>query len=225
MGGPTPVIFTPYGAPRRPEDYLAPTPFLDFEHPVVAAFTAEATAGLQDPVDQAVALFYAARDRIRYDAFRIDFNPKAFRASTVIEEGAAFCIPKAVLLAATARAVGIPASIGLSDVINHFTTPKLQEKMGDCDVFIHHGYATLYLEGRWVKAAPAFNKEMCDRFGVGATEFDGRSHAILQEYDADRNLRMEYLKDHGYWSDLPLDRIRDEFAAYYPPGFAKGLAQ
>ena len=215
------MIFTPYGDPVRPEDYLGPTPFINSDNPVVADYAANASKGTTNDCERAVRLFYAVRDDIRYDAFRIDFDPKAFCASTVIEEGAAFCIPKAVLLAAAARAVGIPAAIGLSDVVNHFTSPKLQAMMGDCDVFIHHGYAVMFVDGKWVKAAPAFNIEMCDRFGVSPTEFDGKSHAILQEYDADKNLRMEYLKHHGFWSDLPFDRIRDDFLGYYPPGFAK----
>lgn len=218
------MIFTPYGDPKRPEDYLAPTSFLDFETPVVRDFAAAALDGAQDPVEQAVRLFYAVRDQVRYDAFGVSFDPAGYKASTVVQDKAAFCIPKAVLLAATARATGIPAAIGLSDVVNHFTTPKLEALMGDSNVFLHHGYAAMYLDGKWVKAAPAFNKEMCDRFGVSPTEFDGRSHAILQEYDADKNLRMEYLKDHGYWSDLPFDRIRDEFRAYYPPHFVAAPA-
>ncbi len=213
------LIFTPYGYPKQPDNYLAPTKFLDFEDPIVRSFTEKAIDGKKTDLEKAVALFYAVRDQIRYDAFRIKFQEKYFTASNVVRDGAAFCIPKAVLLAATARAVGIPSAIGLSDVVNHFTTPKLKSLMGDCDVFIHHGYATLWLEGKWVKAAPAFNSELCDRFGVSPTEFNGKSHALLQEYDSERNLRMEYLKDHGHWSDLPYERIHSDFAGYYPAHF------
>ena len=107
-------------------------------------------------------------------------------------------------------------------MINHFTSDKLKRAMGGKEVFLHHGYAALHLDGKWVKAAPAFNLELCARFGVLPTEFDGVSDAVLQEYDAQRNLRMEYLRDHGFWSDLPFNRIKEDFEGYYPGSFNEG---
>ena len=65
--------------------------------------------------------------------------------------------------------------------------------------------SALHLAGQWVKAAPAFNLDLCTRFGVLPTEFDGTSDAILQEYDAQQHLRMEYLRHHGFWSALPFN--------------------
>lgn len=38
-------------------------------------------------------------------------------------------------------------------------------------------------------------------------------------------LQMQYLKALGIWSDLPYDRIRDEFRAYYPADCAKVATQ
>jgi transglutaminase-like putative cysteine protease len=213
------MIFTPYGLPDPGPAYLAPTAFLDFDHRLVRDFIARVAGSETAPIRKAVKLFYAVRDEVRYDPFAIRLQPAAFKASTVLRDGRAFCIPKAVLLAAAARAAGIPSAIGLSDVVNHFTSERLKRAMGGKEVFLHHGYAALHLKGKWVKAAPAFNLELCTRFGVLPTEFDGTSDAILQEYDAERNLRMEYLRDHGFWSDLPFNRIKEDFEGYYPRSF------
>lgn len=198
------------------EALLAPTDLLDYQHPAVAAFVRSAGAQTGTPVERAVALFYAARDRIRYDPYRISAAPADYRASSVALAGSGWCVPKASLLAACARAVGIPAAVGLADVANHLNTEKLRARMGGTDVFYDHGYVAMLLEDRWVKAVPAFNIELCQRFGVSPTEFDGRSDALYQEYNARGELHMSYLADHGCWSDLPLDKVFDDFAQHYP---------
>lgn len=209
--------FTPYGWPEPTDRYLAATDFLDFGAPAVAQFVADAVRDAITPTQKATRLFYAVRDRVRYDAGNVRLTPEGLRASTVVAEGEAFCIPKAVLLVAAARCAGIPAAIGLSDVVNHFSTPKMQQAMGGREVFMHHGWAALYLEGRWLKAVPAFNKELCALMGVPPTEFDGTRDAVLQQFKADGSVHMEYLRDHGIWSDVPLRRIDADWAGYYPP--------
>lgn len=209
--------FTPYGWPEPTDRYLAATDFLDFGAPAVAQFVADAVRDAITPTQKAARLFYAVRDRVRYDAGNVRLTPEGLRASTVVAEGEAFCIPKAVLLVAAARCAGIPAAIGLSDVVNHFSTPKMQQAMGGREVFMHHGWAALYLEGRWLKAVPAFNKELCALMDVPPTEFDGTRDAVLQQFKADGSVHMEYLRDHGIWSDVPLRRIDADWAGYYPP--------
>lgn len=212
------MIHVPPGGDAAPgPEWIAPTRFLDSAHPRIRAFAAEAVAGAEDDIGRAVKLFYAVRDGWRYDPFAIRLGAEHYVASEIHASGAAYCIPKAVLLAAAARAAGIPAGIGLSDVVNHLTTEKLKARMGGSTLFVDHGYAVLHLGGRWVKAAPAFNIELCERFHVRPTEFDGREHAVFQEFDALDRRHMEYVADHGTWSDLPFERIVADMQRAYPP--------
>ena len=212
------MIHTPAGSKPEPGPaYLQGTRFLDSDSDAVRSFAQQAAGAETSDIGRAVKLFYAVRDRIRYDPFAISLEPETYVASHVLAAKSAYCIPKAILLAAAARALGVPCAIGLSDVVNHLTTEKLKARMGGKTYFMHHGYAVLYLEGQWVKAAPAFNIELCTRFGVLPTEFDGRSDAIFQPYDAHERRHMEYVKDHGIWTDFPLDKVAADFRAFYPP--------
>jgi transglutaminase-like putative cysteine protease len=212
------VVHTPAGGRPEPSPlYLQPTAFIDSDAATIQAFAEQATHGARTPREKAVELYYAIRDGIRYDPFTITLEARDYVASNILPRHGAWCIQKGVLLAAAARAVGIHAAIGLSDVTNHLTTEKLRERMGGSTLFVDHGYAVLYLNGKWVKAAPAFNIELCTRFGVLPTEFDGTEDAVFQEYDTQNRRHMEYLADHGMWSDLPLTRIIEDLKREYPP--------
>lgn len=202
--------------PDSPDGFTGPTEFLDYEHASVQRFVTQAIAGARTERERAIKLFYAVRDQIRYDPYRIRFEPEAYKASSVIDAGYGWCIPKAGLLAACARAVDIPAAVGLADVVNHLTTEKLLRQMGGLNVFYDHGYTALYIDGQWVKAVSAFNIELCTRFGVTPTEFDGTVDALYQPYDSQNRLHMEYLADHGTYSDLPLTKVIDDMDKHYP---------
>ena len=111
--------------------------------------------------------------------------------------------------------------MGFADVKNHLTTPRLAETMGS-DLFVYHGYAELYLEGRWVKATPAFNLALCTRFRVKPLEFDGRSDSIFHAFDADNRRHMEYLRDRGRYADVPVEEIQQAFREAYPKFYRLG---
>lgn len=194
---------------------LAPTRFVDSDHPDVVARARAVTHGLRTQRERAVALFESVRDGIRYDPYSVSHDPDDHRASAVLAGSQRWCAPKAVLLAAEARAVGIPARLGFADVRNHLQSAKLAEHMGT-DVFAWHGYAVLWLEGAWRKASPAFNRELCERFGTKTLVFDGRSDALLHDVDRSGRRHMEYVRDRGIHRDLPLDDIFATFAAAYP---------
>lgn len=57
------------------------------------------------------------------------------------------------------------------------TSPARMREQMKTDVFYWHGYASIYLEGKWVKATPAFNIELCEKF-LRLLEFDGRTDSI-----------------------------------------------
>ena len=203
-------------------EYLQPARYIDSDHPAVVAFSRNNSSGKTDR-ERAVSLYYATRDAIRYNPF-LDFSrDETFRASRCIAAGEGFCIGKAALLAACARAGGIPARVGFADVKNHLTTPALRERMGT-DLFIYHGYAELLLEGRWVKATPAFNVELCRRFGVRPLEFDGREDSIFHPFDEQDRRHMEYLRDRGSHADVPVAEIMQAFREAYPVLYGMGTA-
>jgi transglutaminase-like putative cysteine protease len=182
-----------------------PTFFLDSDHPEIVAFALDSAGGAAGAA-AATRLFYAVRDRIRYDPYTVSNDPAAYRASAILKRPAAFCTPKAVLLAASARALRIPARLGFADVHNLLQSEKLRERMGT-DLFVFHGYTELWLNGRWLKATPAFNAELCDRFGVAPLDFDGTEDAIFQAFTADGRRYMEYVRDRGSYDDLPLEEM------------------
>ena len=194
--------------------HLSATPALDYHHPAVAEFTRRA-AGAGTPRERAVRLYYAVRDGVRYDPYAFRIDPAWFAASRTLQAGAGWCVPKAVLLAACCRAEGIPARLGFADVKNHLATERLRQLMGS-DLFLWHGYVSLLLEGRWVKATPAFNIELCRRFDVLPLEFDGLSDSLLQPFNARQQPHMEYVRDRGLFDDLPYDALAADMRATYP---------
>jgi transglutaminase-like putative cysteine protease len=208
--------------PPGPE-YLAATSFIDAGHPTVRTFAERAVAEAASDRERISRLFTAVRDEIRYDPYQLSHEPQDYVASNVISRGAAFCIPKAVVLTAAARSLGIPARVGFSDVKNHLQSAKLAERMGT-DVFVFHGYSELYVRGAWRKATPAFNAELCQRFGVPPLTFDGSADALLHPFAADGSAYMEYIRDRGVYADLPLGLILDVFATAYP-GFGTRPAE
>jgi transglutaminase-like putative cysteine protease len=137
------------------------------------------------------------------------------KASTVLAIGVGWCVPKAALLAAACRAVGIPARLGYADVRNHLATERMRQAM-QTDLFIWHGYTELWLGSAWRKATPAFNIELCERFGLLPLEFNGEDDSIYHPFDRAGNRHMEYVRQHGSFDDMPLTRIVADFVKTYP---------
>ena len=197
------------------DGFLQPGEYVDSDADNVVAFARQACGEARDDVTKAVRLYYAVRDGIVYTPYCDFRSPETFRASACLARGSGFCVGKAALLAAAARASGIPARVGFADVKNHLTTPRLRRLMST-DVFYFHGYTELYLEGKWVKATPAFDRGLCDRFGVRPLEFDGREDSLFHPYDVGGRRHMEYVRDRGPSADVPAAAIMETFERHYP---------
>ncbi|MDP3286261.1 MAG: transglutaminase family protein [Desulfobacterales bacterium] len=194
--------------------YIQPSPTVDFDNITVGKFAMENSGKSTDPREQAISLYYAVRDTIRYDPYSMNLSIEGLRASTTLGTGRGWCVAKAILLAGCCRFLGIPARLGFADVRNHLTTARLRDVM-KTDVFFWHGYTSIYLSGLWVKATPAFNIELCERFRLKPLDFDGLKDSIYHPFDLEGNKHMEYLRHRGEFADVPIDQIIDTFRREY----------
>lgn len=202
---------------------LQPTAFINSQSEPVRDFV-DRHAGTGSDRERAIRLYYAMRDAIPYDMRHFGIEPHLFVASNVLAAPAAFCVPKAIALAATARAAGIPARIGFADVRNHLSTPRMLELIGT-DVFYWHAFTVLHLDGQWVKATPAFDLAFCRKFNVKPLDFDGRSNSIFHEFDPDGRRHMDYVLDRGSYDDMPIETFAAEMRSHYPRLVAASIAE
>lgn len=201
--------------------YIKPAEFIDSDSAGVKSFVRNIAGNSDNPTEKAVKLYYAVRDGFNYNPYDVDLSKEAMKASSLLRRNSGYCVEKACLLAACARACGIPSRLAFAKVKNHIGTEKL-EKVLKTDVLVFHGYTELYIEGKWVKATPAFNKTLCEKLNVEPLEFDGMNDSIFQPYNKEGSKFMEYLYDYGHFPDVPRDLFISELKKNYPHLFKKG---
>jgi transglutaminase-like putative cysteine protease len=206
------------------KEFLDETWYLDTHDPAIAAFAHETVAGSRNDTEKAVRLYYAVRDGVRYNPYAMSVDPATYRASFVLARKEGYCVQKGILLAAVARAAGVPARVRFATVKNHLVTAHLRELMRT-DLFVFHGLTEFFLEGRWVKATPAFNLSLCEKFGVLPLEFDGTADSVFHPFDRAGNRHMEYVHDYGPFADFPFDYMMAEYRKYYPHFFEAGTME
>jgi len=197
------------------QEYLQPTEFLDFDNDAVREFAEKNTVGAKSETEKAVALYYAVRDGFQYNPYLLDLRRTGLTASDLLARNRGYCVEKAVLLAASARAVGVPSRLSFYIVRNHIATEKLEKTLKK-NYLVFHGAAEVFLDGNWLKTTPAFNAGLCKYLGVEPLEFDGKTDSIFQEYDASGNIFMSYLHDYGAFADLPYELYLEELGKHYP---------
>jgi len=196
------------------EGYLKSTAAIDSDNPSIKEKAQNLIRGKRETTDKAKSLFYWVRDEIKYNPFVPLEVLENYRASKTLERGQGFCVEKAAVLAAFARAVDIPARLHLADIRNYLISDRLLKVMGT-NLFSYHGYTELYINGTWVKATPAFDLKMCQKNRIIPVEFDGQNDAILHSHNLDGKLHIEYVKDRGYREDVPVDEILAAWEKYY----------
>jgi transglutaminase-like putative cysteine protease len=200
------------------DPFLQATEVIDCNHPQIKALASQTTRGAQDVHEQARRLFYLVRDTIPYNLYVPFFLPEHYRASAILHRGSGYCVQKAVLLVALARAAGIPSRLVFADIRNYLISERVAELM-ETNLFIFHGYVEWLLGDHWVRVTPSFDKEVSREHGYPLVEFDGNNDAIFPSHDADNRKFVEYVRHHGVFSDLPLDLIFKAWDQAYGKGW------
>lgn len=199
-------------------EFLEPTEFLDFDDFSVCDFAEKHTENAKTDKEKAVALYYAVRDGFQYNPNILDLRRQGLKASDLLKRNRGYCVEKAVLLAACARAVGIPSRLSFYIVRNHIATEKIEQVL-EKNYLVFHGAAEMFLDEKWLKTTPSFNKQLCHYLNVEPLEFDGTSDSVFQQFDKSGNIFMEYLHDYGAFSDLPYQLYLEELKKHYPRVF------
>jgi transglutaminase-like putative cysteine protease len=92
------------------EQYLAPSEYINFGHPLVQSRAAELAAGKCGRIELISACFEFVRDHIEHS---VDYGRTVVTcsASDALIHGSGFCYAKSHLLAALLRANGVPAGL------------------------------------------------------------------------------------------------------------------
>ncbi len=193
--------------------YLSPTPFIQSD----ASEIIQLAASLKktNPVASAIALFNWVRDNVRYDPLTAADPREFYKATHILARKRGYCVQKAVLLATLGRAANIPTRLGFVDVVNHKLPEKLRKKMGT-NLFVFHGYVEFFVDGKWIKATPAFDPGTTKKAGALLVTLDGVHDALLHPVDPQGQPHIEYVRSRGTYADLPFEEIQQVFLEVYP---------
>lgn len=200
------------------EKYLKETTHLDYTSDEVQELI-RPYLSISDQKEKAIKLYYDIRDRFLYDPYHLNLTPEYLKASVVLNKKRAWCVEKSIVLAAALRAVEIPARLGYGIVVNHIGVDRLTEVL-KTDKIVFHGYVDAFLNDKWVKTTPAFDKNVCRMSGVEPLDWDGDSDAMFQAFSGDKKF-MEYIHFYGCFADVPVELMNAEMEKYYPHLFEK----
>lgn len=196
------------------ENFLRETPFLNYSHSAFDEFLKGMELSSKEKRELATDLYYHVRDAFLYDPFHLNLRPQALIGSTILSKNRAWCVEKAIVLAACARKFGIPSKLGYAIVVNHIGTDKLEKYLRKKEI-VFHGYVALFLDDKWVKCTPAFDKKVCRINKVSPLEWDAKTDSMFQEFEGEQQF-MEYVHFYGEFDDVPVQLMNSEMKEHYP---------
>ena len=195
--------------------YLQSTCYFDFENELVQNLISEFKTDRQSDKEKTIGIYTKVRDDWKYDPYSISLSKEKYKSSHIAKKQSGNCVEKSIILIACLRALGIPARLHLGKVKNHIAVERLTEKFGSNEL-TPHGMVNVYLDKKWLKMSPAFNKSLCEKLNVEPLDFDGENNSFLQQYNSEGSRFMEYVDDYGYFDDVPLEFMIKNIKEHYP---------
>ena len=199
-------------------EYLKPTGFLDFLEPEFQDYI-QPFKTIKNEKERAIALYNKVRDSFLYDPYHLDLRHDALKATSIIKNKRAWCVEKAIVLAAAFRACSIPSRLGYGIVVNHIGVEKLTTFLKRKEI-VFHGYVEAHIDNKWVNCTPAFDPLVCRIAGVPILEWNGETDALFHAFKG-KDKFMEYLHLYGTYEDVPIYLMNEEMKKHYPHLFEK----
>lgn len=186
-------------------DFLAPTEFVNSDHPAITKVVSELKLPDLPPRERASAAFRFVRDEITYK-FGAKKERDVYVASNVLKARSGFCIQKTILLAALGRAAEIPTALVYCDYREQTLHLSLVKAIGT-DIMYYHSYVAFHLGGTWRSADATFSPDIAKKNHYQLVQFDGTEDALLAPVTTDGKPHAEYLRVHGFFVDFPIEQV------------------
>ncbi len=200
---------------KKFDSYLNPGEFTNSKHPAIIQYTAQLIEGIVDKTQQVIKIFNSIRDNFKYYPYHLILKPEALKANCLLDKDYGYCVEKSNLFAAFMRVIEVTSRLCFANVRNHLATEKVENYL-KTDLMVFHGYVEIFLNKKWIKLTPVFDKGLCNKLDVALLEFDGFNDCIFQESDKEGKPFMHYEHYYGSFSDLPFELFVSELRKFYP---------
>lgn len=204
--------------------FLEPAPGIQCDHPEVLELARKIIKGSANDRQAAARLFTWVRDTVRYSPYVPFDDLNDYLALSTLERGKGYCVQKSALLCALARAAGIPARLGFANIENHQLPAGLAEVLGS-SIMTYHCFVEWFVNGRWLKSTPSFEKPLCAQRGWRLVEFDPEHDSLLATTDLAGEPHISYVEKLGWRREVPLEEIMNAWKQVYSAARVAAWAQ